>query len=167
LQDKARRPAVNLDLSTITRSASSSQLVSPARKKSRLSLSIDAILNNSGASDPTASQRREPSPPSPRVAGSTASKDTMSSTTTYLGRNGLASEKDQLIRSMKRQSLEDTSKDSSADENRSKNEDIFLNIAKSSVSRRDSGGRRVSPISSNIDLPRGFPRRSGVIWDRS
>jgi hypothetical protein len=42
----------------------------------------------------------------------------------------------------------DEAKDSSTDDSRSKSEDIFLNIAKSSASRRDSAGkldrRRVS-----------------------
>ncbi|KAJ9244423.1 hypothetical protein C8Q69DRAFT_150645 [Paecilomyces variotii] len=138
LQDKTRRPSVNLDLSPITRSASSSQLASPARKKSRLSVSIDAILNN----DPSAAQRREQLPSSPRTAAPTASKNTMSST--YLGSNVQTSDRDQLARSLARRSMEDSSKDSSADENRSKNEDIFLHIAKSSGNRRDSASRRSS-----------------------
>ncbi|KAL1858384.1 hypothetical protein Plec18170_002582 [Paecilomyces lecythidis] len=139
LQDKTRRPSVNLDLSTISRSASASQLASPARKKSRLSVSIDAILN----SDPSAAQRREQLPSSPRTAAPTASRDTMSSST-QLGRNVQTSDRDQLVRSLARRSMDDSSKDSSADENRSRNEDIFLNIAKSSVSRRDSASRRSS-----------------------
>ncbi|GAD97805.1 conserved hypothetical protein [Paecilomyces variotii No. 5] len=153
LQDKTRRPSVNLDLSTISRSASASQLASPARKKSRLSVSIDAILN----SDPSAAQRREQLPPAPRTAAPTASQNTMSSAA-HLGRSVQTSDRDQLVRSLARRSMDDSSKSSSADENRSRNDDIFLNIAKSSVNRRDSAGRR----SSRFAIPALSSRASRV-----
>jgi hypothetical protein len=81
----------------------------------------------------------------------------MSSTSTYPEASTVDGEKEPTISIPNGLKVEENSRDSSADDNRIRGEDIFLNIARSNASNRDSAGkadrRRVSNNTS-------FQRRS-------
>lgn len=145
LHDKFRRP-FSLDLSNLRilrpSPASLSTTVPP-------SPSTDAVVED----DPSGATalKRELSDSS-RKSDSTDSKVKMSAATTFVGGSTMGNDKGRPVGGVEMQNATDSGRHSSLDETRSKHEDVFLNIAKSHVSRRDSAGRRVS-----VTLPSTAP----------
>ncbi|KAL2014636.1 hypothetical protein VTN00DRAFT_2161 [Thermoascus crustaceus] len=139
LHEKFRRP-FTLDLSNLRIHRPFSLSSNPASRLEKVqpSPSTDAVVED----DPSGATalKRELSNSS-RKSDSTDSKVKMSATTTFVG-STLRNDKGQPGGGVEMQNANDSGRGSSLDETRSKNEDVFLNIAKSNVSRRDSAGRR-------------------------
>ncbi|KAL4890762.1 hypothetical protein BDV59DRAFT_76802 [Aspergillus ambiguus] len=146
LYDTPRRsvPGLNLSYLRSSTAASSSQPQSPRRDPASRQHGEPASPLHARSTvrvlSPNATKRRNESlytqHPLPNVK-----RRMPSSTVTYAHARTLADERDRAVNGAEKQGLDDGKRTPMADDARSKNEDIFLNIARSDSTRRDSFGR--------------------------
>ena len=126
--------------------------------------SIDAVLKSESEKTSTADQQQQLSTPpeQDQARPETEEKDEVAAMDSRFGRNSYGgNDRDRTIRGADyMNNTETSSRDSSNEEGVSKNEDLFLNIAKSTSDRRESGRserRRVSvdPLSIYALQPTG------------
>ncbi|RJE17894.1 hypothetical protein PHISCL_09770 [Aspergillus sclerotialis] len=136
LYDRSRRSVPSLGLSNITARFPSSQPLSPALKKNRTSVYSDGA--NSPLS-PNAPQPRERSVHIAQQAVRPDVKATMPSTVTDVEDRTLTGQSNHALNGVDKD--QEQGPGTPTADARSKNEDIFLNIAKSDSVRRESLGR--------------------------
>lgn len=137
LYDRPRRSVPNLNLSNIPARSSSSQLHSPLSTVKR---SRDSVITHppNNPLSPNARKRSEPSVHISQQAVRPDVKATMPSTVTYVEDRTLTGQTNRANGVDKGQEGGDSTPTA---DTRFKNEDIFLNIARSDPDRRDSLGR--------------------------
>ncbi|EAW11504.1 putative LPXTG-motif cell wall anchor domain protein [Aspergillus clavatus NRRL 1] len=129
-----------------TASATSSHLPSPlsfSEESSDLAWPFDADSTNNALNSNASKRRRKKSLSQyqqPNIQADVKGR-MPSATTPYVQGNPLAEERDRAINRVDLSDLEDGARTPLAEDPRSKNEDIFLNIARSDSKRRDSLGR--------------------------
>lgn len=135
-QDKLWRSSNPVDPANSSPSPSQSP-EPPADAPARRPFNIDAVLKSESSSTPTPDKRASPPPLEQKRAHKSEQKDEMSSSmeTRYVD------DRDRTIRRSDYVNMDAGSRDSSNEETASKNEDLFLNLAKSTSERRDSSGR--------------------------
>lgn len=141
-QDKLWRSSNSVDPANSNKSPPQSpepqpQADAPIRQPS----SIDAVLKSESSTTPTPDKQASPPPPEQERAEKTEKEGEMSTMGTRNGRTNYANDLDRTIRGPGYINTDSGSRDSSNEENTSNNEDLFLNIAKSSSDRRDPSGR--------------------------
>ncbi|KAK2767432.1 hypothetical protein FQN54_003588 [Arachnomyces sp. PD_36] len=110
----------------------------------RPAFSIDAVLVSEASNTPTPDKQQRPSssPPKQQKLPEIEERSEMSGMESRSGRSSsYVNDRDRTIRGSDYINTDTSSRDSSNEENASKNEDLFLNIAKSTSDRRESSGR--------------------------
>ncbi|RHZ68129.1 putative LPXTG-motif cell wall anchor domain protein [Aspergillus thermomutatus] len=148
LYDRSRRSVPAFSISRVrdsTAPASPSHLPSPlsiSEKSSDIALPFDTDSIDNALSFNASKRRRNQSLSHPQQPTQADVKRRMPvSTATYVQGSPLANERDRAIHSIDQTDQEDGARTPLAEDPKSKNEDIFLNIARSDSKRRDSLGR--------------------------
>ncbi|KAH1491098.1 hypothetical protein LV164_003977 [Aspergillus fumigatus] len=148
LYDRSRRSVSTFSTSRVRKStalASPSQLPSPlsiSEKSSDLPLPFDANSIDNALSFNASKRRRKQSLSQSQQESQADVKRRMPvSTATYVQGSPQASDRDRAIHDLDQTDQEDGARTPVAEDSKSKNEDIFLNIARSDSKRRDSLGR--------------------------
>ncbi|KAL5687344.1 hypothetical protein EMGR_001820 [Emarellia grisea] len=170
LYDRSRRSVSTFSTSRVRKStalASPSQLPSPlsiSEKSSDLPLPFDANSIDNALSFNASKRRRKQSLSQSQQESQADVKRRMPvSTATYVQGSPQASDRDRAIHDLDQTDQEDGARTPVAEDSKSKNEDIFLNIARSDSKRRDSLGRSEHRRASGSDVterPRPEPERS-------
>ncbi|GFF68185.1 hypothetical protein IFM62136_07199 [Aspergillus lentulus] len=148
LYDRSRRSVPTFSTSRVRNStapASPSHLPSPlsiSEKSSDFPLPFDADSIDNALSFNASKRRRKPSLSQSQQQSQADVKRRMPvSTATYVQGSPQASDRDRAIHNLDQTDQDDGARTPVAEDPRSKNEDIFLNIARSDSKRRDSLGR--------------------------
>ncbi|RHZ74930.1 hypothetical protein CDV55_108762 [Aspergillus turcosus] len=148
LYDRSQRSVPPFSISRVRNStapASPSHLPSPlsiSEKSSDIALPLDAnSIDNSLSFNASKRRRKQSLSHSQQSSQADVNRRMPVSTATYVQGSPLANERDRAIHSTEQIDQEDGTRTPLAEDSKSKNEDIFLNIARSDSKRRDSLGR--------------------------
>ncbi|OXV08820.1 hypothetical protein Egran_03417 [Elaphomyces granulatus] len=140
LQDKVLRTVGGLQ-PNLARQFSQKSSSATAESENLLSPSIDAVLKGDVSNRVATDRRVRQTSLHSRRGAATKVNGKMSSTSTYPEASTVDGEEEPTISIPNGLKVEKNSRDSSADDNRTRGEDIFLNIARSNASNRDSAGK--------------------------
>lgn len=160
LYDRSQRSVPPFSISRVrysTAPASPSHLPSPlsvSEKSSDIALPLDAnSIDNSLSFNASKRRRKQSLSHSQQSSQADVKRRMPVSTATYVQGSPRANERDRAIHSTEQTDQEDGTRTPLAEDSKSKNEDIFLNIARSDSKRRDSLGRsELRRVSDNLFL---------------